>query len=75
MIYKLYFTLMGNDERKMQIMEKTGAVRINICIVELGFATMISGFFNEIVFFTLLGATIFIALVKGMFKIYYYNKL
>lgn len=37
--------------------------------------TVIAGFFNEIVFFSLLGATVFTALVKGFFKVYYHYKL
>ncbi len=69
---KLYIE--ENDERKIMIMQKTGAMGMTICIVGLGFATVISGFFNEIVFFSLLGATVFTTLIKGLFKIYYYNK-
>lgn len=64
-----------NDERTIMIMQKTGAIGINICIISLGFAAIIAGFFNEIVFFTLLGATLFTALVKGLFKIYYHTYL
>lgn len=69
---KLYIE--ENDERKIMIMQKTGAMGMTICIIGLGFATVISGFFNEIVFFSLLGATVFTTLIKGLFKIYYYNK-
>lgn len=64
-----------NDERRMMIMQKTGSVGINICILGFGIATIIAGFFNEIIFFTLLGATLFTALVKGFFKVYYFNKI
>lgn len=70
---KLY--IKENDERIIMIMQKTGAIGINICILGLGFATMIAGFFNEVVFFTLLGTTLFTAIVKGMFKIYYYKRI
>ena len=63
-----------NDERIILIMQKTGAIGINICILGFGFATMIAGFFNETVFFTLLATTLFTALVKGIFKMYYYKK-
>lgn len=69
---KLYIE--ENDERKIMIMQKTGAMGMTICTIGLGFATVISGFFNEIVFFSLLGATVFTTLIKGLFKIYYYNK-
>lgn len=70
---KLY--IKENDERRIMIMQKTGAIGINICILTFGFATMIAGFFNQIVFFTLLGTTLFTAIVKGMFKVYYYKKI
>jgi len=70
---KLY--IKENDERTVMIMQKTGAIGINICILGLGSAAIIAGFFNELVFFTLLGATLFTALVKGLFKIYYHKNL
>lgn len=70
---KLYIE--ENDERTIMIMQKTGAMGITICIIGLGFATVIAGFFNGIVFFSLLGATVFTALIKGFFKIYYHHKL
>ncbi|MBU5312172.1 hypothetical protein KQI38_09050 [Tissierella carlieri] len=69
---KLYIE--ENDERTIMIMQKTGAMGITICIIGLGVGTIISGFFNEIVFFSLLGATLFTALVKGFFKIYFHYK-
>lgn len=69
---KLYIE--ENDERAIMIMQKTGAMGITICIIGLGVGTIISGFFNEIVFFSLLGATLFTALVKGFFKIYFHYK-
>lgn len=70
---KLY--IKENDERTIMIMQKTGAMGMAICNIGLGFATVIAGFFNQIVFFSLLGATAFTALVKGFFKLYYHNKL
>ena len=66
---KLY--IKENDERTIMIMLKTGAIGINICIIGLAFATIIAGYFNEIAFFTLLGSTLFVALIKGLFKVYY----
>ena len=70
---KLY--IKENDERTIMIMQKTGAIGINMCIIGLGFAAIIAGFFNEVVFFTLLGTTLFTALVKGLFKVYYHKNL
>lgn len=69
---KLYIS--ENDERTIMIMQKTGAVGINICIIGLAFAAVIAGFFNQTIFYALLGATIFTALVKGFFKLYYHHK-
>lgn len=73
LLKKLY--IKEKDERRMMIMQKTGSIGINICILGLGISTIISGFFNETVFFTLLATTMFTALVKGVFKIYYYHKI
>ena len=64
-----------NDERSIMIMQKTGAFGINICIIGFACATIIAGYFNKVVFFTLLGSTLFVAIVKGLFKLYYRNKL
>ncbi len=63
------------DERTIMIMQKTGAAGFNICIMSLAFATVIAGFVNQTVFFSLLGATLFTALVKFFFIIYYHKKL
>lgn len=70
---KLY--IKENDERTIMIMQKTGAVGINICIIVFAGATIIAGYFNELIFFTLLGATLFVSLIKGLLKVYYYKKL
>lgn len=70
---KLYIE--EHDERSILIMQKTGAVGINICILGLACATIIAGYFNEVVFFTLLGATLFVSVIKGLFKIHYRNNL
>lgn len=64
-----------NDERSIMIMQKTGAFGINICIIGFACATIIAGYFNKVVFSTLLGATLFVTIVKGLFKLYYRNKL
>ncbi|NLM97753.1 MAG: hypothetical protein GX175_09140 [Halanaerobiaceae bacterium] len=63
-----------NDERNILIMQKSGNWGLLICLLGLGFATIIASFFNQIVFFTLLGALFFISLVRGVLKIYYHHK-
>lgn len=70
---KLY--IKENDELTILIMQKTGAFGINICIVGFAVATIITGYFNELIFFTLLGATLSVSLIKGIFKIYYHKNL
>ncbi|GAA4057475.1 hypothetical protein [Amphibacillus indicireducens] len=70
---KLY--IKENDERTIMIMRKTGGIGINICIFGFAIATIIAGFFNETIFFTLLAATLYVALVKVLFKVYYHKKL
>ena len=57
--------IMEKDERSIMIMQKTGAIGINICILGFASTTIIAGYFSKVVFFTLLGATLFVALVKG----------
>jgi hypothetical protein len=63
------------DERTILIAQKTGAAGMNICIAGLAFAAVTAGFFNEVVFYSLFGATAFTAFVKGFFKLHYHNKL
>ena len=63
-----------NDERSIMIMQKTGAIGMTICNVGLAFAAVIAGFFNQVAFFSLFGAAVFTALVKGFFKLYYHCK-
>lgn len=70
---KLYIE--EHDERAILIMQKTGAWGMVVCSVGLAFATVIAGFYNQMVFLSLLGATVFTALVKGFFKLYYHHKL
>lgn len=60
-----------NDERHKFIIAKTGGHAINIVIFGLLLGAIISGFFNEMIFLSLLGATFFSALVKGCLKWYY----
>ncbi len=69
---KLYIEEM--DERRKLIKDKIGGTGLNICLGGIATATIISGFFNEIVFLSLMGALIFMALVKGILKVYYRNK-
>jgi hypothetical protein len=62
------------DERRKLIKDKIGGTGLNISLGGIATATIISGFFNEIVFLSLMGALIFMASVKGILKVYYRNK-
>ncbi len=63
-----------NDERNKLINDKIGSVGYNFVILGLMVATIIAGFFNEVVFLTLLGALAFMALMKVSLKVYYNKK-
>lgn len=69
---KLYIE--ENDERKKLIRDKIGGTGLNFIIGSAAAAVVISGFFSETVFITLLAVLMFIAMVKGFLKLYYRNK-
>lgn len=59
------------DERLQYIQTKAGSKGIDISIACLALAMLIANYFNSIVFLTLLGAAMFLTLVKLGLKIYY----
>lgn len=63
-----------NDERRRLIQDKIGGAGFNFVLGVIATATVISGFYHQIVFATLLGVLIFIVHVKAVLKIYYRNK-
>lgn len=63
-----------NDERKQMIHQKTGSLGFQIAGVGLGFAAVVAGFFDETIFFTLLCALLFLALVKASLRLYFGRK-
>jgi len=72
LLKKLYIE--ENDERKKLIQDKIGGVGFNFTLGVIATATVIAGFFHQIVFATLFGVLIFTVLVKGLLKIYYRKK-
>lgn len=66
--------IVENDERKKLIQDKIGGVGFNFIIGAAATATVMAGFFHQLVFVTLLGVLTFMALVKGVLKLYYRNK-
>lgn len=69
---KLY--IKEKDERRKLIQDKIGGVGFNFAFGAIATATVMAGFFHQIVFATLTGVLIFMALVKGFLKVYYRNK-
>lgn len=70
---KLY--IVENDERKGLIIQKAGSLGLGVIFCGLGIATVIAGFFNTLVFFTLLGALAFGLVVFYSMWIYFSKKL
>lgn len=62
------------DERSVFIAKKTATLSFNISLSVIAIATIVSGFFNITVFFTLLGVLAFIAITKAVLKMYYKKK-
>lgn len=63
-----------HDERALLIYQKVGSLGSSISIILLMILTIIAGYFNEIVFFSFLAATMVTVFVKAAVKIYYYKK-
>lgn len=66
---KLYIE--ENDERTKLISYKTGRVGFCVILGGIGMATVISGFFNTVVFITLLTVLVFTVIVQGVLYMYY----
>lgn len=64
-----------NDERARLIRDKVGGAGLNVILGTLATASVISGFYSEVVFFTLSSVLLFAALVKGVLKVYYTRAL
>lgn len=63
------------DERNRFIQDRIGGVGLNLSLCLLAAATVVSGFFNLTVFFTLLGALALVAFTKAGLKLYFTAKL
>ena len=70
---KLYIE--KHDERKELIQYKSSALGISIFIFILLLATIISGFYNLVVFYTLLGVCLMILAILVLTKLYFLKKL
>jgi len=63
---KLYIE--ENDERTILIMQKSGDWGIAISIIGLALGGIIASFFDQTIFLTLIGATLFLSFVKFFLK-------
>lgn len=63
-----------NDERSIYIDTRTGGFAINLIILGITLGTVVSGYFSQTVFITLLSVTIFCITVKLILKMYYNKK-
>lgn len=70
---KLYIE--KHDERKELIQYKSSALGISIFIFILLLATIISGFYNLVVFYTLLGVCLMILITLVFVKLYFLKKI
>lgn len=70
---KLY--IKENDERRQLIRAKTRSTGIMFVFSGLLIAMPIFGFLNKVIFFTLLGVTVFITIVMLLLKLYFNKKM
>ena len=63
-----------NDEREKLILLKSSLMAINIITVILALGIIVSGFYNEIIFFTLIMTLFIVGIVRVGLKIYYNKK-
>jgi hypothetical protein len=63
------------DERRLYIRSGEGGTAIQLILMGLTTAMIVAEFFDQTVFFTLLGAVVFAAGVKAVLKIVYTNEV
>jgi hypothetical protein len=64
-----------HDERKKEIKQKCGGTVMWVSSILIIFAAIIAGYFNEIVFYTLISCAAFQLYLSVILKIYYTRKL
>lgn len=69
---KLYYA--ENDERQKFIREKTGGRTLEVCATVIFVAGIIAAYFDETVFFTMVGCSVFLSLTRKALRLYFKNK-
>ena len=69
------FYIKNHDERIAAINAKSGGTALYTCGVLIIGASIVAGYFNEIVFVSLLGCGVFLLIVKKGLGIYYCKKM
>ncbi|WP_145321535.1 hypothetical protein [Paenibacillus xylanexedens] len=64
-----------NDERSVMILQSAGTLSIAIILIGLGIASVIAGFFNPLIFYTLLACLLFVLIVFFALWMYYARKI
>lgn len=64
-----------NDERSVMIIKSASTLSVAIIIIGLGIAAVIAGFFNSLIFYTLLVCLFFVLIVFFTLWMYYAKKL
>ena len=70
---KLYYA--EHDERKRTIREKSGGYTIFLCAIAILIVAIIAGYFNEIVFYSLVGCSFFLFITRKILILYYSYKI
>lgn len=70
---KLYYR--ENDERIRTIREKSGGHIIFVCAITILITAIIAGYFNEIIFWTLVACSLFLFITRKVLIIYYSQRL
>lgn len=69
---KLYYA--ETDERQKFIREKTGGRVLEVCATVILIAGIIAAYFDETVFFTMVGCSTFLLITRKALRLYYKNK-
>ncbi len=70
---KLYIA--ETDERNRYIRDKIGGIGMNLTIALLAIVTIVTGYFDQTAFFTLMATTVGVALIKAALKLVFARKI